>query len=104
MTLNASGNSPRRGRRGWTSGSEGTVTMKPIIIEKNPLEQLRIQRREYQGHDFVDLRLYFLGDDKQWHPTRKGITIHPDAWGDFMAALAKVEVDDAPPRRRGARS
>ncbi len=77
-----------------------------VIAEmaKNPLEVIRIQRREYKNREFIDIRLFYQDDAGSWQPTRKGTTIHPDAWGDFMAALAKVEVDDAPPRRRRSRS
>jgi hypothetical protein len=32
--------------------------MAPIIIAKSPIEQLRIARREYQGHEFIDMRTY----------------------------------------------
>ena len=102
--MNASGNSPRRGRRGWTSGSEGTATMEPIIIEKSPLEQLRIQRREYRGHEFIDVRIYYQNDASEWCPTRKGVTIALDLLDEFKAAIAGRAVDEPPARRHGARS
>ena len=61
--------------------------MDKVIAElpKAPLDKLVISLREYQGHPFIDLRLYFLGDDKQWHPTKKGVTISPSYWDDFIA-------------------
>ena len=78
--------------------------MDKIIAElpKGPLDKLVISLREYQGHAFVDLRLYFLGDDEQWHPTKKGITVSPSQWDDFMAALGQVAAHlpkDAPARK-----
>lgn len=47
--------------------------MDKIIAElpKGPLDKLVISIREYQGHTFVDLRMQFLGDDDQFHPTKK---------------------------------
>lgn len=67
--------------------------MDTVIAElpKNPLEKLCISLREYQGHPFIDIRLYFLGDDEQWHPTKKGITVSPSQWEEFVIAVGEVQ-------------
>jgi Transcriptional Coactivator p15 (PC4) len=77
-------------------------------LQKNPLEKLCIGLREYQGHTFVDLRLYFLGDDEAWHPTKKGVTVSPAQWADFVAAVGHVEAhlpagETSASRPRGAK-
>ena len=78
--------------------------MDKVIAElpKGPLDKLVISLREYQGHPFIDLRLYFLGDDETWHPTKKGITVSPSQWDEFMMALGNVaaELPPATPRQR----
>ena len=73
-------------------------------VEKNALERIQIAVKDYQGHVYVDLRLWFLGDDEQWHPTKKGITVGPSQWDDFLAALGQVEAQlpTATPRQRPA--
>jgi len=77
-------------------------------LPKNPLEKLVISLREYRGFKFADIRLHFLGDDEEWHATKKGITVSPDLWEEFLAAIGKVSAhlpaEDAPRRRspRGA--
>lgn len=60
-------------------------------LGKNALEQLQIAIREYQGHTFVDIRLYFLGDDEQWHPSKKGLTVSPALWPEFLEAIGQVQ-------------
>jgi len=67
--------------------------MDKIIAElpKGPLDKLVISLREYQGHPFVDLRLHFLVDDEQWHPTKKGITVSPSQWEEFVNAVGEVQ-------------
>jgi hypothetical protein len=60
-------------------------------IGKNALEQLQIAVKEYQGHTYVDIRLFFLGDNEQWHPTKKGITVSPALWPEFMEAVGQVD-------------
>lgn len=60
-------------------------------LPKGPLDKLVISLREYQGHPFIDLRLHFLGDDEQWHPMKKGITMSPSQWDEFVQAVGKVQ-------------
>ena len=48
-------------------------------LEKHSSTELWVCPREYQGKQFVNVREHFLlGDDRQWHPTKKGIMISPD--------------------------
>jgi Transcriptional Coactivator p15 (PC4) len=75
-----------------------------IVIQKSPIEQLRIERREYKGHAFIDVRTYYQNDDGEWCPTRKGVTIALDLLAEFKAAIAGLAVDEPPARRRGSRS
>jgi hypothetical protein len=75
-----------------------------IVIQKSPIEQLRIARREYKGHEFIDVRTYYQNDAGEWCPTRKGITIAIDLLDEFKTAIAGLAVDETPARRRGSRS
>jgi len=61
------------------------------IIEKNALEQIQVAVKEYQGRVYADLRLFFLGEDEGWHPTKRGLTVSPVLWPEFMAAMARVD-------------
>lgn len=81
-----------------------------IIAElaKGPLDKLVISIRAYQGHTFVDLRMQFLGDDDQFHPTKKGITVSPQQWPEFLEALSHVQAHlpaegSSPARQRSPR-
>jgi len=76
-------------------------------VQKNPLEKLYISLREYLGHPFVEIRLYFLADDDDWHPTKKGVTFSPALYPEVMEALRKVQAhlaaESTPRRRRSPR-
>ena len=53
---------------------EATVTK----LKKNNSAEVWVCLRDFQGKQYVDIREYFLlGDDRQWHPTAKGIMILP---------------------------
>jgi transcriptional coactivator p15 (PC4) len=47
-------------------------------LKKKTSAEVWVCLRDYQGQQYVDVREYFLlVDDRQWHPTRKGIMIPP---------------------------
>jgi hypothetical protein len=44
-------------------------------FQKNANEKVRVELCQFQGKDYINLRIYFQDDDNQWRPTKKGITI-----------------------------
>ena len=47
-------------------------------LKKNTSSEVWVCLRDYQNRQYVDVREHFLlGDDRQWHPTKKGIMISP---------------------------
>ncbi len=56
-------------------------------IKKNALEIIRVQRREYKGREFVDIRVHYQDDEGEYKPTKKGIAINPSLVGDLVKAL-----------------
>jgi hypothetical protein len=47
-------------------------------IERNDTERLRVEVSNYRGKDFVSARIYYLADNGEWLPTKKGITVKPE--------------------------
>ena len=47
-----------------------------IEIQKNSREVIRISESEYEGHKFVDLRVWY-NDNGEMKPTKKGISFNP---------------------------
>ena len=71
---------------------------KPVCeIPKNSRETIRFRLGEYQGHKFVDMRIFAIepaengGKPKDPAPTKKGLAVSPALWPQFRAALAQVE-------------
>jgi hypothetical protein len=60
-------------------------------IQKNARETIRFRLGEYQGHKFVDMRVYAKEEGKDPAPTKKGLAVSPTLWPQFRAALAQVE-------------
>jgi len=70
-------------------------------IEKNADEQIRVSLREYKGHPFIDIRLYWKPPEGEPGPTKKGVTLNPElfpglkkAMGALEAALVKAKLID----------
>ncbi len=63
-------------------------------LERSPTEKLVIENSEYKGHDLVSLRIYFLSNDEQWLPTKKGVTFRRDQLEEVLGALQKIEAGD----------
>jgi hypothetical protein len=66
-------------------------------IQKNGREVICFLLWEYQGHKFVDIRIFIIEpeDDgskpKDPIPTKKGQAVSPTLWPEFKKALAQVE-------------
>ncbi|MBI4242232.1 MAG: transcriptional coactivator p15/PC4 family protein [Candidatus Rokubacteria bacterium] len=60
-------------------------------IEKNPEEEIRVSLREYKGHTFVDIRIYWRRPDGEPGPTRKGVTFNPEFYPEFKKAILALE-------------
>ena len=55
-------------------------------ISKNTQEKIRVEKREYKGREFIDIRTYYL-DGNEWKPTQKGVTFRPDQLKEIIEAL-----------------
>ena len=60
-------------------------------IRRNSEETLRVAVREFKGKTFVDFRLFYANDKGELAPTKKGVTLTPDLWDSFRAAVEAAE-------------
>jgi hypothetical protein len=44
-------------------------------FEKNSADVGQICLSTYKGREFVDIRIYWRGDDRRLHPTRNGLAL-----------------------------
>lgn len=64
--------------------------MQKIIAEFDKGEdQVRVSLSEFHGRQYVDVRIFYMADDGEWKPTKKGITLNPDLMHDVHEAIAK---------------
>lgn len=58
---------------------------------KNPLEEVRASLTVYKGKQYVDLRIYYKGDDDEFRPSKKGLTLALDLFPELEEAVAKLK-------------
>jgi hypothetical protein len=70
-------------------------------IQKNAMERIRVARKEYKGHEFIDVRVFYE-EGGEWKPTKKGITIAPERTNELIALLKKAAIKDGQEAGYGA--
>ena len=60
-----------------------------VDIQKNSREVIRVSASEYEGHNFIDLRIWY-DDDGEMKPTKKGITFNPSKAKDVIEAILQI--------------
>ena len=48
-----------------------------LDLQKNSRERLRVQVKEYKGLTYVDLRVWYIGEDGEFAPSSKGVMLKP---------------------------
>jgi len=60
-------------------------------IERSETEKLHIELSNYKGRDFVSIRIYYLADNGEWRPTKKGVTVRPDQLDELVGILGEAK-------------
>ncbi len=61
-------------------------------IPKNSREEFRVSRDDFQGHDLINIRVFFVSKDGQMLPGKQGVAFKAELLSDFIDALSKAEV------------
>jgi len=54
-------------------------------IKKNSFQQIRLNDDEYNGHRFLDVRIYVKGERGKYYPTRQGLAVPQERVAAFVA-------------------
>lgn len=58
-------------------------------IQKNKDNNLVVSVGKYNGHDFIDMRIFYKNDSEEFKPTKKGLAINTST----VDKLCKLLVD-----------
>jgi hypothetical protein len=62
-------------------------------FKRNPTEEVRAGIKEFKGRRYIDLRIYYMDDQGEWKPTRKGISLATDFMPELRAAVDAIEAE-----------
>lgn len=57
---------------------------------KNALEEIRVSLNVFRGKQYIDIRTFYKGDDGDFHPSKKGVTLAPDLLSDLEESIKKL--------------
>ncbi|MFH1438288.1 MAG: transcriptional coactivator p15/PC4 family protein [Pseudomonadota bacterium] len=60
-------------------------------FKKTATEEVRAIIREYRGRLYFDLRVYYVDNDGEWRPTRKGIALSAEFLPEIKQCIDKFE-------------
>ena len=80
------------------SGEERLVK----AIDKGMGNRIHIRLSRFHDRDYLDIRNFYEADDGEWKPTRKGIAVPVELYGELMDALKGAEqmIKDLPPAKK----
>ncbi len=48
---------------------------------------IRVALTEFRKRQYIEIRTYYMAEDGEWRPTKKGITLSPDLMKEVHSAL-----------------
>ena len=64
--------------------------MKKIKI--NDTNEIRIEKAEYKGYQFIGIRKWYKKDGSEWFPSKDGISIKPKLWSEFVRQISEIQL------------
>jgi len=64
-----------------------------VDIKKSEERLIRVEVKEYEGHEYLDIRTMLLDSQDQWRHTQKGVTVRPDQIDELIEAIKEASKD-----------
>jgi hypothetical protein len=61
-----------------------------VRFERGDAHEVRVALSEFRGRQYLNVRLFFRGEDGGWHPTRKGSNLRIDELPALADAVARA--------------
>jgi hypothetical protein len=70
---------------------QGTDEELVRVIDKGPGGRIHVRLSRFRDRDYLDIRNFYEAEEGEWKPTRKGIAIPVELYGELIAALKEAE-------------
>ena len=51
---------------------------------------IRVQKTNFKGVDYIDIRKFYKNENEEWKPTKKGVTFSPELKDQIVKALSEL--------------
>lgn len=58
-------------------------------FDKNKKERIRIALNEYKGHQYIDIRTFYLSDG-EYKPSQKGVTLKTELYPELLKGVMEL--------------
>lgn len=58
-------------------------------FDKNKTERIRIALNEYKGHQYIDIRTFYLSDG-EYKPSAKGVTLKTELYPELLKGVMEL--------------
>lgn len=58
-------------------------------FDKNKKERIRIALNEYKGHQYIDIRTFYLADG-EYKPSSKGVTLKTELYPELLKGVMEL--------------
>lgn len=62
-------------------------------FKRNPTEEVRAGVKEFKGKAYIDIRIYYMDDQGEWKPTRKGVSLSTDFLPELKEAVVAIDAE-----------
>ena len=68
----------------------------PEFIPRTETERVRISLEKFRGRYGIDIRIYFMTQEGDWRPTKRGVRIPIEFKADLLDAIKAVAEQEIP--------
>lgn len=61
-------------------------------LQKSETTKIKVSQSEYNGVPRVDIREYYMSDDGEWRPTKRGVSVKEEMFDDLKKIINKVKI------------
>jgi len=62
-----------------------------FVIQKNPTERVHATVQKFKKKHNMDLRVYYMDDEGEWKPTKKGVSLSMEFLPELKEAVEAIE-------------
>ena len=77
-------------RRPRVAGTKGDRSVYEGVVQKGNTLRIHVAGMIVKEQPYLDIRTYYLTDDDEWAPTKKGVRVHAEMGPDLLTYVQEA--------------